>query len=388
MAHVFSEARDSSAIIDGFYDAALGAITWSEALERFADKFPSLKLAIAGYEGRLDNTCILAQSKFELVRQYEDYYSKLNPWTDLLLTAPLAPAVSWAHDWVPFEDLKNTEFYNDFIRPQGNVATGFASTLFKEKDRFLVLAANVSFRHLKDAEAAAKAFEIVGPHLRRAFELYRRVEGNELSTRLMEQALNKLTTAVFIVDNQMKVIFASAEAEEVQKRQNVVRVGFDRRMRFVSDNDQKAVVEHIARSVGRFVPPCDLFVRLQTPRERPFVAFVSPLPTQDDAFGPGSSAHCEGYQFFLVFLIDPAREPRMDLDVLSTILGITAAEAALALALLADKSLTTYAEERGISSHTVRVQLKSLMAKTDTHRQAELVNLLSRILTPISLGNV
>jgi DNA-binding CsgD family transcriptional regulator len=35
----------------------------------------------------------------------------------------------------------------------------------------------------------------------------------------------------------------------------------------------------------------------------------------------------------------------------------------------------------------VRAQLKSLMAKTDTHRQSELVNLLSRILTPIRLAS-
>jgi len=376
-------------IVDGFYDAACGEISWSQALDRYADRFPSLKFALCGYEGRLDGATVVAHSNYDrsYLRSYETYYYQCNPWADLLLVAPPAPNVSWAHDWVPFEGLKDTEFYNDFIRPQDDVATGFASTLFRDKDRFMVLAANVAFKHLEDAQGAAKAFEVVGPHLRRSFELYRRLEGKQLLNTAMEQALNSLRAAVFVVDEQTKVVFSNKEAEELENRSDIVRVGSDRCLRFAPNNDEAAIAKHLYECTRFSALPSDLFLRLQTRLGHPFVLFIAPVPGGESgasALHPSPSAW--GKRYFLVFLIDLRAEPQSDLDVLSNMLGITAAEALLAQALLNDKSIKDYADERGISSHTARAQLKSVMAKTGTHRQAELVNLLSRTLTALRLG--
>lgn len=49
-----------------------------------------------------------------------------------------------------------------------------------------------------------------------------------------------------------------------------------------------------------------------------------------------------------------------------------------AAALAAGKTVEEYAEARGISYQTARTQLKSVMAKTYTNRQGELVALLLR----------
>jgi DNA-binding CsgD family transcriptional regulator len=291
--------------------------------------------------------------------------------------------VSWAHDWVPFQDLKNTEFYDGFIRPQDDVATGFASTLFREKDRFLVLVGNVAYRFLPEAEQAARSLQTMGPHLRRAFELYRRIEGQALSNRVMAQALDQLSAALFVVDRRAQVLFANKEAESVAKRGDVVRTGIDRRLRFVSAKDENAVAEHIARCRSG-AAPSNLFIRLQKPVDSPFVAFISPAPV-NNLVALVSPRPDVGSPLFLIFLVDPRREPQTDAEALSATLGITATEALLAFALLKDKSLRDYAEERSISNHTARAQLKSLMAKTDTHRQAELVNLLSRTLATVRL---
>lgn len=57
--------------------------------------------------------------------------------------------------------------------------------------------------------------------------------------------------------------------------------------------------------------------------------------------------------------------------------GLTQAEAVLAVALCRGASLAEFAAERGISIHTVRTQLRALLGKTRTERQADLVGLLS-----------
>lgn len=63
--------------------------------------------------------------------------------------------------------------------------------------------------------------------------------------------------------------------------------------------------------------------------------------------------------------------------VLRSAFGMTAAEAMLAVALCRGASLSEFAAERGISIHTARTQLRALLSKTRTERQADLVGLLS-----------
>lgn len=71
----------------------------------------------------------------------------------------------------------------------------------------------------------------------------------------------------------------------------------------------------------------------------------------------------------------------IDLDpaVLKTLFALTPAEARLATIFASGLDLTLVAEALGVSIVTVRNQLRAIFAKTDTHRQSELIALLSRL---------
>jgi DNA-binding CsgD family transcriptional regulator len=56
--------------------------------------------------------------------------------------------------------------------------------------------------------------------------------------------------------------------------------------------------------------------------------------------------------------------------------GLTRAEAALALQIMAGGSISSIAASSGRSLHTVRTHLARVMNKTHTHRQSELVRAL------------
>lgn len=104
--------------------------------------------------------------------------------------------------------------------------------------------------------------------------------------------------------------------------------------------------------------------------------------------------HKTPYQIRFQSLADPASAPpgtpvvmllvnadgptdaNRTIDQLRRLYGLTPAESKLATALAAGKSLGDVAQEFHISKYTVRAQLRQIFAKTDTHRQAELVKLL------------
>src|SRR4051812_24609566 len=68
--------------------------------------------------------------------------------------------------------------------------------------------------------------------------------------------------------------------------------------------------------------------------------------------------------------------PRIEL--LRKYFGLTAAEARLAVRLASGDTLTTAASESTVARETAHNQLKAVFAKTNTHRQSELVALLGR----------
>ena len=83
----------------------------------------------------------------------------------------------------------------------------------------------------------------------------------------------------------------------------------------------------------------------------------------------------------VVFVIDPTKNHnKSSLDLLAQLYNFSPPETALATALLSGMSPEEYALEAYLAISTVRSHLKKLFIKTNTHRQAELVALLSRLL--------
>jgi DNA-binding CsgD family transcriptional regulator len=81
----------------------------------------------------------------------------------------------------------------------------------------------------------------------------------------------------------------------------------------------------------------------------------------------------------LLTLTEVAPKPAAQQADLVQVFGLTPAEARLAVLIGTGISSTEAAERLAISRETARTQLKSILSKTDTHRQGALVALLSRL---------
>ena len=80
-----------------------------------------------------------------------------------------------------------------------------------------------------------------------------------------------------------------------------------------------------------------------------------------------------------VLLVDPEDCPDLSPSLLQQVFGLTKSEARLASGLLCGQCLEEIAAANDVSLGTVRSQIKAVFAKTHTHRQAELVGLLTRL---------
>jgi DNA-binding CsgD family transcriptional regulator len=77
----------------------------------------------------------------------------------------------------------------------------------------------------------------------------------------------------------------------------------------------------------------------------------------------------------LLVLTRTADAAQVPLEAWCRLLGVTRAEAGLVATLAAGGTVEQHALQRGVSVGTVRGQLKQVLSKTGTHRQADLVRL-------------
>ena len=103
-------------------------------------------------------------------------------------------------------------------------------------------------------------------------------------------------------------------------------------------------------------------------------SIMQAIALPNDAF-KGSAAHGwdDDRNGVALILIDPSQAPPLSAGHVTSLFGLTPAEAQLAVALSQGTSLNAYASRRGISVGTVRIQMKRILEKTDSRRQADLV---------------
>jgi len=381
-----SEASWEYDLVEEIYAAALDAFRWQRVLDRIAGQYPKqiIDLSIFDSAAQLQQA-LIANADPRFIEAYKAYYVDINPWKPYKLAMPSAPEISWAHQFYPMEQFKQSIFYHELLRPAGNYCDGCGTVLFNEPERHVSLVSNHSLEHVEDAEEIAGLFGRIGVHMQRALEISRRFQGAIISRSLLPAALDCLDAAAFIIDNHAKLVVHNRAAEKLLGEKNVVFINREGQLRCFEPDDETtldATMKAPRNAEDKLLPDAHchrLYVRLKRPFERPLVALVAPLIT-------GGSAHCSVFnpfgqtsRHFLILFISPTQAPRTGEDAIMKAFGVTKAEARLAVSLLSGKTMQDHAEEFKISKNTVRTQMKSLFHKTGTRGQTELIRQLTAL---------
>jgi DNA-binding CsgD family transcriptional regulator len=173
-----------------------------------------------------------------------------------------------------------------------------------------------------------------------------------------------------VLDASGTVLFANALAAEVLEARDGLEL-HNGRLAAQEKQTECALAQRLrqmASAVGpKLDPPAPIPVARPSGRA-PFRVDVLPLPA--------SGFHRnEAGATVLVLIHDPAHRRQLRRYELSFLYRLTLAEAALAEAVAAGETLREYAERKGRSIGTVRYQMKQVLAKTECHRQADLIRL-------------
>ncbi len=227
------------------------------------------------------------------------------------------------------------------------------------------------------AQEAARFAELVG-HVGRAMRTHRAV--GQLAARAggFAAALDRLATALVLLDGQLRIDHANAAAERIIEAGDGVR-RFRGALRFENAAAQRQLEQAAHRLSGRSPGHADAAIRV--PRRSRAAAFrVQVLPAPSDsttALAPRSQ--------IMVFIHDPeAALAAITPGRVAEHHGLTAAEARVAALAGRALGITEIAARLGVSTNTVKSHLKTVYGKLDVRTQAELVRLLMSRHPPIA----
>jgi len=205
------------------------------------------------------------------------------------------------------------------------------------------------------------------PHLRLALNLRQSQTTQELTLELIGRFLDRLGRSLIIVDGSCCVLYWTRGAA---KPLGAVWsadyfTGLLAHDPIEGGKIQAAVSESILRGTTSKL-------HLTKIASRPLEATVFPLSHFD-------LAATSQVRFAAILVANTSVEPRIDKRNLMNLYSLTATEAKLATDLLLGKRVAEIARDRSVSIATVRAQVRAVLAKTETHRQLDLVRLLSQI---------
>lgn len=367
--------RTSSVVSEILRDAAWGRSNWGEACLALAEALPGSAPSIANYDFPRASVNATYQHGIEqyYLQSYLDHYFTINPWADHWLTAP-TDTVSISERDGPSSAFRNTEFFNDWLAPQGNMEAAVGARIDVDAHNIIHLAWHYPLVRAAryDEPAAAIAVRLL-PALKRALAnetlLRSRVDAGQRLGRLMEQ----IDGAAMLVDRHRRLREANTEAAAGLSAGTVFSAASNI-LQLRDSVAQKWLDEAVVRLVAGL--PIATSSMMFSLGEQVYSLTVVLAPEVPE---PGAVLLVRPQQLVLVVLkLLVGAEMRIDEPSLRFAFGLSTSEIRLCELLVNGHSLTDAARLLKLSDGTIRQRVKIIFHKTRTHRQGELIAVLGR----------
>lgn len=364
------------AVIDAAYASVLEEGGWHGLLESLARLFNA---SFADIFARSEDRTRFHGVAHGMDRsEYDDVF--LGVWVKRNIWGTRKPVraageIVTTREMVPRDELMRHEMYNDFLGPRG----------LHEGLRLAIWAGDGWIQDVSllrpwsagpyggEEIAAAQA---VLPHLQRAAAIGRRLGQASAVGQAGAAALDALRHGVYLVGVDGRVLWSNRAGEAIAAMDDGLCL--DRAGLRASQSEQ---ARKLAGVIGHAVAGTNGVrrsgsLRIARPSGRiPLTLIALPIRRGSDWTWLNAPAA-------LVVVSDPESDSAPQAAQLSGFFGLTVAESELAVELLAGRTISEIAGQRGRSINTVRSQLARLMAKTDTNRQTDLMRVLLSLPAP------
>jgi DNA-binding CsgD family transcriptional regulator len=309
------------------------------------------------------------------VALYDEHWSRFDPWARSLggLTAASGTVMN-GDALVEPREFRRTAFFHEFGL-RNHVTQALTCFVEASDERVAVVSVNRGEHHPRFGRAETATLQRIAPHLRRALAVQARLDGGPIpSPGTPDFDLTEhLAHGFMLLEPDGRIISANRAARTILDARDglLSERGFLRASSPARHAELAALFcahETLGTHSGEF--------GLQLPRPsgaRPYTVVASPVyrPEAPDR------------RRIAVFVSDPEWRPLPPDAYLRTAWGLTAAEAALVRLLVSGRTLGDAAHDLGLQPDTVRKRLQVVFQKTDTRRQAELIQLVLAGMPPV-----
>lgn len=356
-----------SSLLDAVYATTTEPDGWAQLIDEISHQFNGqcfLYLRPPNDAGR--TRLMAANLDPQFVASHNAYYNTIN---SLVLSRPEARAsalpVMTVEEAVPQEELQRGEFFADWMRPQ-DFQHGVRVQIGAPDTKGLMLGVLRSSRFGMVTDDEAELMRRLVPHLERAVSIASHLGALEARAEVSLSALERLGLSAFIVDGQRRVKYMNVRAEQLAQANESVLVRHG--MLFLHEKQYDARLRQgLAAATGwARADEARSGSSLRLPSLEPVSISISPLRETSLAM-PGSTP------LALVLVGHPTQRTTPSEAALREAYGLTPAEARLATALVAGKTLQAYAHDSRSSLATVKTHLRSVFAKTGEDRQSDVI---------------
>jgi DNA-binding CsgD family transcriptional regulator len=366
-------ARDSynhavNDAIKSIYDAALDWHAWPAALNGLADVVKASAAQFGSYNAVTHSLqTVMPRIDPDYAKSFVEYWASRNTVWQQSSVVPVGQVMRPEMFFAP-GGWQRTDFFNEWYRPQ-RFDSLIGTNLLVEGPVSTVVSI---LRKEPFTRAEIELFSFLIPHLQRAMQLQLRLAVLEDKQNGSAEALDRLPQGVLLVDGAAKVRFANRAAEEMLADGGALRIAGGV-VHAARTDETCALHKAIACCVDTAAHGAEAASgRVRVSRgagRRPLRVLVIPLRPQ----APWTRLYQPSA---ILFINDPERDVAIRSDHLRDEFGLTRAEAALALEILAGQGLQVAADRLQITLTTARTHLAHVFEKTGTSRQAELVRLI------------
>jgi DNA-binding CsgD family transcriptional regulator/PAS domain-containing protein len=308
---------------------------------------------------------------------YARYWVRHDPWVGAAALQP--PGVHDMARLVPPEVLRRSRIWNEWGRPNEAAFYAVGATLMRDPGHWGGVAFHRRETEPPFSDAETGLLRTLFPHLRRAFAAEAQLgPARTASGAMLRAGLDALPDGVALLDAEGRLVFANAALRDMTAQQDGLTLGPeglaapDPPTRLAL---RRAVTAALAAAQGRvgLLPSAGSLALPRASGGAPWMVRALPVLPRAEA------NLLDGCRGAMLLIADGEKRGRPMPALLSRLFGLTPAEASLAAALAAGRSLDEHAQRRGVSRETVRSQLAAVRRKTGCRRQTDLVALFARL---------
>lgn len=361
---------ETSELIQRAYDAAGSVTRWDEFTAAYVQATGARGAWLLHFPQHPTTDCasFMAHAGHEAswLRAFDVHFRFVNPYRAAGLS--MSPGRAYvSHEIVPKEIGLRSEFYTDYVAPQGFSLTTVMAKLCEDHGGASGLAVHYPPDYSDDViEASLPRHQALVRPITAALRLHWRLVALEAAHSDLLLALESTRSAVVVCDDRGKVLTLSRDAERLLGQRDGLGYAGGRLIGRTRDGASLSVVlERVARRCGARDGGASKGLRVGRPSGRSdYELLLFPVPDR----------HRQGKRRVLVFVHDPQARPATSARLLAELYGLTERESRVAELLARGLSPAEIADELRMSRETVKSHLKAVYNKTETGRQAALVS--------------